>query len=209
MYGLGIRIGFYLTWFADILGPWVRRSEVPGTRVTITVFIAATFLALLIQTVNGSSRLRPVEIYIILLLTFGQYLSFVPIYSWRVFLRCEPYYDPSRYPRVKLEKDYSFFSFLLIAAVSGYEIWFWTNQVPKLNNDVCPEYGFLFSKIRLNQKGFEVINVIFHVFVLLACVVIFFITIGCVEVIPKDDEPEIRWVLWQTVRYIDIVTNLV
>jgi predicted branched-subunit amino acid permease len=91
MYGLGIRIGFYLTWFADILGPWIRRSEAPGIRVTISVFIFATFLALLIQTVRDSSRHRPVEVYVILLLIFGQYLSFVPLYAWRVFRRCEPY----------------------------------------------------------------------------------------------------------------------
>jgi hypothetical protein len=194
MYGIGIRTGFYLTWFAGFLAPWVRRSEVANIAVTISLFIAATFLALLIQTSIDSTSLRPVEIYIVLLLTFGQYLSFVPIYVWRLILRCEPYWDPSRYPRVHPSRDYSLFNLLLLVAVCGYELYFWINIVPELDSQSCPEYGFLFGMIQLNNKGFEAINILFYILLLLFCVVVLLIIIGVVEVIPDRDQREIRYV---------------
>jgi hypothetical protein len=80
MYGLGIRIGFYMQWYGAILAAWIAPSEVPGLRFWNPLFIAATFLALLIQTVEKT--LHPVEIYTILLLTFGGYFHFVPLYIW-------------------------------------------------------------------------------------------------------------------------------
>jgi hypothetical protein len=44
-------------------------------RVSNLMFVSATFLATIIQTVEGKTR--PVEIYISLLLTFGGYLYLV------------------------------------------------------------------------------------------------------------------------------------
>jgi hypothetical protein len=100
-------------------------------------------------------------------------------------------HDPSRYPRVKIEKDYSLFNLLLIAAVSGYQVYFWADQVPKLDGQQCLEYGFLFAKMRLNERGFEAVNIIFNLLVLLACFIVMFITIGYLEVI-ADVETRIR-----------------
>ena len=71
MYGLGIRIGFYLQWYAGGFASWLALSEVVELRLTNSVFIAATFLALLIQVILDVSNLQVVEVYIILLLTFG------------------------------------------------------------------------------------------------------------------------------------------
>lgn len=76
MYGLGNRIGFYLKWFTGDLASWIARSEVNGIRLTNSVFIAATFLAIVIRTSLNVSKLQVVEVYIILLLTFGYYLVF-------------------------------------------------------------------------------------------------------------------------------------
>ena len=70
MYGLGIRIGFCLQWYAGDLASWLAPSEVYGTRLTKSIFIAATFL---IQVILNVLNLQVVELYVILLLTFGQY----------------------------------------------------------------------------------------------------------------------------------------
>ena len=77
MYGLGIRIGFYLQWYAGDFASWLALSEVVELRLTNSVFITATLLALLIQVILDVSNLQVFEVYIILLLTFGYYLFFV------------------------------------------------------------------------------------------------------------------------------------
>ena len=96
MYGLGIRLGYYLQWFGAIFASWIAPSEVNSLRFSIDLFVAATFLALVILTANDADSLEPVEIYIVLLLMFGAYLALVPIYLLRMVTRCDPYWDPSR-----------------------------------------------------------------------------------------------------------------
>jgi hypothetical protein len=79
MYGLGIRIGFYLQWYSAILASSVAPSEINPLRFSNSLFIAATFLALIIQTARDT--LDPIDIYIVSLLIFGFnfYLVRVPI----------------------------------------------------------------------------------------------------------------------------------
>ncbi|TKA66540.1 hypothetical protein B0A49_10482 [Cryomyces minteri] len=93
MYGLGIRIGFYLQWYSGILASILAPSELPGLRFAKALFIAATFLALLILTIQNPLGLQVAEVYIILLLTFGSYLFFVPferqfqtLHRWEVLI---------------------------------------------------------------------------------------------------------------------------
>jgi len=186
MYGLGIRIGFYLQWFGNILALWVARGEVQGMRWSNSLFIAATFLALIIQT--EKDNLRPVEIYIILLLTFGGYLYFVPLYIWRLLTGCAPEWDPSRFPLVKARKLFSALNFLLLVTVSLFQLWFWISKVESVGSDGCQEYGFFFAKLRLNEKGFVVANILFHFFLLLCCLVVLCITIGKVLKILEKKE---------------------
>lgn len=147
-------------------------SEVPGFDFSNTVFISATFLALIIQIVRCS--LKPVEIYIILLLCFGGYLSYVPLFAWRLLTRGDPRYDPIRWPRVEISEISSRVSWILLVAVSSFQLWFWFSEVPTLNDDSgCREFGFLFSKIDLNNKGFVAVNIVFQFLLLLCCVIVF------------------------------------
>ncbi|PVH72746.1 hypothetical protein DL98DRAFT_502005, partial [Cadophora sp. DSE1049] len=176
MYGLGIRIGFYLQWFGKILATWVARKEVTGMRLSESLFIAATFLALIIQT--DRDNLRPVEIYIILLLTFGGYLYFVPLYIWRLLIGCDPDLDPSRHPRVRAGKMFSRLNFLLLCSVCVFQLWFWIGRVSTIGRDGCTEFGFLFARVRLNQRGFVVVNVVLYFLLLLCCVVVLGISLG-------------------------------
>ena len=85
MYGLVIRLGFYLNWYGSTLASWIAGDELKGMELSNSFFVAATFLALIIQTARDN--FKAVEIYITLLLTFGGYLYFVPLYIWR-FLTC-------------------------------------------------------------------------------------------------------------------------
>lgn len=92
MYGLGIRIGFYLQWYGAILARWIAPSEVKNLAFSLDIFVAATFLALINLTFNDFNSLEPVETYIVLLLLFGAYLALVPIYVWRLLTACNPYW---------------------------------------------------------------------------------------------------------------------
>ena len=170
-YGLGIRIGFYLQWYSSILASWFAPSEIEGLRFSNSVFIAATFLALVIVTARDVSGLHVVEVYIVLLLTFGFYLFLVPLYIWRSLTRCNPYYDPTRWHAFPVGPVYSVLVFLLIIAVASYQIWFWSVRVLDLNTQGCQEYGFLCAKVRLNEPVFQVLGIITYALLLLFCLI--------------------------------------
>lgn len=160
MYGLGIRVGFYIQWYGIIIAPWIADGEVLGLRFSNAMFIAATFLALIIQT--SSNALSAVDIYIVLLLTFGAFFWFLPLYLWRLVIGCNPLLDPTRWPLVPSGPLYSALYFTLLVAVACYQLWFWANglnsSVPPPAN--CTEYGFLFSMVPLHQSGFVAFNII-------------------------------------------------
>jgi hypothetical protein len=172
MYGLGIRIGFYLQWFGAIFASWLARSEVPGLRFTNALFVAATFLALVIQTARDVSGLQVVEVYIILLLTFGGYLALVPLYIWRLFTRCNPYWDPTRYPIVDPGLVFSNLNLLLFIAVLSFEFWYWFDRLPQLTQQTCQQYGFFFAKIQLDNKEFQVVNILIYFSLLFICLIL-------------------------------------
>jgi hypothetical protein len=102
------------------LASWIAPDEVPGMSFSNSLFVSATFLALVIQTVHGN--LRPVETYIVLLLTFGGYLYFVPMYLWRLVICGNPQLDPSRWPRVLAGPVFSVLNFLLLVPVSSFQL---------------------------------------------------------------------------------------
>ena len=168
MYGLGIRVGFYVQWYSTILGAWIAPSEVPGMRLSNSFFVSATFLALIIQV--AKDNLTTADIYITLLLIFGGYLYLVPVYIWRLVTGCNPRWDPSRFSRVKNGQLFSSLNFMLLVAVSAYQLWFWLRKVK--DNDIpgCVEYGFFFSRFPLKARGFVIANIVFESILLAVCV---------------------------------------
>ena len=193
MYGLGIRIGFYLQWYAGDLASWFAPSEIQGIRRTNSVFIAATFLALLIQIIRSISNLQIVEVYIILLVTFGYYLFLVPLYAWRILTGYNPALDPTRWHQVRPGDVYSVLNFLLIAAVASFHLWFWFHRVPELDGQACQQYGFFFAKIRLNRKGFEVLNLLFYFLLLSFSAIMLFTTVLKKANLVVEEEMRTRW----------------
>ena len=152
MLGFGIRLSFYTTWLAGPLASWIAPSEVEEINFTNTLFIAATFLALIIQ----NPAIKAVEAYIILLLTFGNMLSVVPYWLWRVLTCFGPDWDPSSISE-KTGQTSSDFRLLLVTAVVGFQLWYWFELVPSTHPE-CTYYGFLFTKIRLDSIVLRVIN---------------------------------------------------
>jgi hypothetical protein len=187
MYGLGIRLGFYIQWFSSILARCLvptrhrrpkaedpMKEEAKGLSFSNNIFSAATFTALVILISNDVDSLQIVEIYIVLLLTFGYSLFLVPIYLWRIFTGNKPAWDPTRWPVMTPSPVESVLRFLLISAVAAFQIWFWSTRVPQLDGLLCNEYGFLMTKVRLNLLAMRVVNLVLYIAVLVFCLYILF-----------------------------------
>lgn len=160
MYGLDIRLGYYLQWYGGMLATLLAPDEVGNARISLGFFISATFLALIIQTVRH--QLYSIEIYIILLLTFGAYISLLPILLWRLLTRCDPRKDPTRFPLVDPGSIHSDLHSVLLLAVTGFQLWFWIAKVPELDSLYCKRYGFIFAKVPLNDKALQVISIVVY-----------------------------------------------
>lgn len=157
MYGLGIRLGFYLQWLglilADALGV---HHEITGIRFTNTSFVVAEFLAILIQI--SQMTIEPLDIYIALLLCYGAYLFLLPLYLWRIMTRCDPRLDPTRWHVVQPGNFDNQLNYLLLIAVSSFQIWFWS--VAAIREPVsCGYHAFIFVKVQLDNTGFRAANI--------------------------------------------------
>lgn len=183
MYGLGIRISFYLQWLGTIFAAYLAPSEVPGLRLSLAFFISATFLALIIQA--SWETITPLDIYVTLLLTYGSYYAYIPIYFWRIITFCNPFWDPTRWPKVPVTGFYRRANLTLLMAVSGFQIWFWGVGINELDGGfvvddgdgdgiqggACQEWGFFFTKVPLHAGLFIAVNIFFAV-ALLICVLV-------------------------------------
>ncbi|KAF1993652.1 hypothetical protein P154DRAFT_540210 [Amniculicola lignicola CBS 123094] len=160
MYGLGIRIGYYLQWFGLMFAAWLCPEEVQTLRLTHTFFVAATFLAVLTQ-VPKAGNLDVVEIYIILLFTFGSSLSLLPVLLWRIAVRCRARLDPSRFPKARPPgRIYNIVHTTLLASVLAFQLWFWISKVRDLERRPCRQYGFLFKQAFLDGQTMRIVNLV-------------------------------------------------
>ncbi|ORY11073.1 hypothetical protein BCR34DRAFT_335787 [Clohesyomyces aquaticus] len=208
MYGLGIRLGYYLQWYGGIFAAWFAPSETRALRFTNGLFVAASFLALVILTVGDVDSLHPVEVYIILLLMFGAYLSLIPIYLWRLLTQCDPYWDPTRYPLVIPGAVFANLHLLLLVGVLVYQYWFWFNRVPTLDRVNCQEYGFLFAKIRLNNKGFIAVNILLYFFLGMVCLYIMWLKIRRAAGLPSPRGKRRTISRRHLIAHIELLGNL-
>jgi len=159
MYGLGIRLGFYLQWFAGIMANILLvREEITAIRFTLTSFIAATFIGLVVQTARAG--LSAVDIYIICLMSFGSHYFLVPTFLWRVVTCFSPRLDPTRWSVVLHGTIYLLFSSVLLASTTGYQLWFWISGIYKFDTG-CPQSGFLFTRLPLTSSSLRSVNIAF------------------------------------------------
>jgi hypothetical protein len=172
MYGLGIRLGFYLQWFAGILANLLveatdhkmrvaMRDEVKSLRFTLALFVTATFLALVIQTIMDVGILQVVDVYITLLLTFGAYHLWIPVSLWRIVTCYNLEWHSTRFPQVASGSVYANLELCLILAVTVFQLWFWFTRVPQLTEIPCHEYSFLFARVQLDSVASRLLNIFF------------------------------------------------
>lgn len=167
MYGLGVRVGFYIQWFGIIVAYRLGGSATQDLRVLNALCVFATSVALLIQTAMNS--LHAVEIYVVLLLVFGQFYFAIPLYLWRLITGCDPSWNLSRWPQAPSSPVFRFLTFLLFLVLLGYQMWFWTTGIRRLHTE-CGQYAFLFTKLPLENSGFAVVNIMFDLALLLGAV---------------------------------------
>ena len=174
MYGLGIRIGFYLQWYSSIIASipiYTPRSGLsvlaPGDSkyciFSNIIFTVATSLALLIE----AQTLGLAEIYIISLLIFGYIYYIVLSQITRILRRCNPHWSPSgsKQPGPIYVRLTSAF----LSAISGIELWFWGGRVrhSSATSGDCKAFGFGFKKVNLEDDGFIAFNITYSVFLLI------------------------------------------
>jgi hypothetical protein len=148
MYGIGIRLGFYLQWLAGALAALLDvKSDISAIRGSLLCFIFATFLALVVQTAN--SKNTTVDIYVSLLLCFGYYYSW-PMKIWKP------------YTRLAASKEFDVLQHSLIIAVLGFKLWFWASRVTRPRKG-CRQYGFLFCRLELDSTAMRAINILLDV----------------------------------------------
>jgi hypothetical protein len=158
MYGLGIRLGFYLQWVGGILAAWIAPEEAQSLRLANTLFVAATFLALITQVAQNA--IESVEIYLVLLLTFGSTLYLVPIFLWRFATGFRPEWDPTRWPRTKPpSKIFNVLYSILLLAVLVFQFWYWAVRVMRDVGVDCDTFGFLFTRVELWSPALRWLNV--------------------------------------------------
>ena len=182
MYGLGIRIGFYLLWFGAVLAGWIARRDTPLVRGVLLLYVAATFLGLIIQVSNNA--LTAVEVYLVLLLVYGAYYAYIPLYLWRLASGCSPFWDPSRWPRVAPGRTYSAVNFVLLVAITCFQLWFWTtglNSIPSTATPGCPEWAFFFAAVQLRNPLFIALNIVIAVVLLVCCVAHLCLEVGMIK----------------------------
>lgn len=167
MYGLGIRLGIYLQWFGEILVEFFDDADVSDIRLLGLLLSGAIVLALLVEIVNHN--LRAADIYIMLQLAGGSYIFLIPIYIWKTLTCCDRKWDPLKWTREIHVPVYSVSSMMVLVIISSLQLWFFSTYMPTKGRQ-CEYYGFFFTKVKLDNVGFIVVNIILHIIVILVCV---------------------------------------
>jgi hypothetical protein len=158
LYGLGIRLGFYLQWLTTILANFVlAKDEIIANGFAFAVYVSAVFFNLLVQT----SRLTidPLDVYLTILLSFGSQFFLVPLFIWRIVTCADPFLDPTRWTVITPGLFLRTLSVVLWATSSTFQLWFWIYYLPLSNRRECESYGFFFVKVSLNRAVLRSVNI--------------------------------------------------
>ena len=139
IYGLGIRVGIYLQWFAYLLATKFLEERDVDIRDANTMFLLAIFIATAVLPTTNQTQTHAVEGMILLYIFFGGAFSVLfpvgPVKSKDLRLRT------------------SFFGILLrfslVAGMATYSVWFWFFGVKNFVQESCGTYVFLFAKVSL------------------------------------------------------------
>lgn len=176
MYGLGIRIAFYIQWAGLVFLDYLSTHDLQPIRLLGLLLSSAAALALIIQLAKDD--LYPAEIYIVLLLAIGTYIFLVPIYIWRGLTLCNPYWNPMRWSRERMAPVYRLLNFLEILLLAAIGIWFFTTYLPGRPDGSCTQYGFFFGRVSLRNTVYIAFNAILYILIAAVCVGILLMSAG-------------------------------
>jgi hypothetical protein len=165
MYGLGIRLGFYLQWSASILANLLMlESKIMSTRFALNSFTAAVFIALSVQT--ASRGLSDLDRYVTLLLCFGPSYANIPIFFWRLLTCFKKNLDPTRWSAAPSSVSTRFFSGLILIGIAILQFIFW-GAIRHDSEELCPAYAFLFARVSLYSTALRVVHLVLSCFLVL------------------------------------------
>ncbi|KAK1828365.1 hypothetical protein QBC39DRAFT_417090 [Podospora conica] len=194
IYGLGIRVSFYLLWFSLTLSRWIPSPElflvVLGTHF---VFAMAVFFGLVITAANART-LSAAEVYVtIMLISALACYERVPYCLWRMATAFRRELDNRVYyfhhglvgredmagPNIFVVTETS-----LLGCVVGLQLWFFisgvesgalydTGTTPGGGRCVLREQsGFLFTASDLRSAGFRAVNIIIILVVVVGSIIV-------------------------------------
>ena len=175
MYGLGIRVAFYIQWFGLVLVEYMDETELADIRLISVLSSAAASLSLVIRASMG--ELQPADVYIVLLLASGIYIFHVPLYIWRALTCFNPYWDPKKWSKETPSPIFKGCNFLLLLSVASLQTWFWAGYLPS-EQWKCTQWGFFFGQVPLSSKVFMAFNALLWILVIVVCVVILLMLSG-------------------------------
>ncbi|KAL9942083.1 hypothetical protein D7B24_008426 [Verticillium nonalfalfae] len=178
LYGLGIRLAFYVQWFGALAAEYIEIADMCDVRLLGLLLSAATLLGLVAQL--AAAHLAPIDVYIALLLVTGIYLPLAPLWLWKAATRCHARYDPLRWSRETPSPAFRGLDFALLLALAGLGTWFWTSRVPGGDDDACrrAHVGFFFAPVRLGNRLFMAFHALLYIATMLVCAGIMLVKAG-------------------------------
>ena len=156
LYGLGLRLGFYIQAAPSTLAIMVLYRETIYIWSSSVAFVLATFAVLLRDTIRNTLKVS--EIAIVAWLLSFQVARMVPL-----ILGIE------RYGMNPINQTLLYLFSSLTLAGNCYFVWFWNVGLDSMPRTACEEYAFVFVRVDL-RGGFRTFNKVwFNFFTAVQC----------------------------------------
>lgn len=163
VYGVGIRAAFYAQWLGSLLMEYLSEENLTDLRFISLFSSAAASISLVIGVAYNS--LEPLDIYFLLLLAMGFHIFQMPLYIWRILMRCQAHLDPFQLSKESHGYFYHLMSLTVLSATVSIGTWHFTSLLPQLDRD-CHDLVFLFGKVNLESQGYSIAGSVFFIGVL-------------------------------------------
>jgi hypothetical protein len=158
MYGLGIRVGFYLQWVAQGLASSRAQEELSNIAYANNLFVFALITSLIVKTGSDSVDFITSEAYIVLLFTYARFEPKVSLEAIvNIYKIIRDGWTPWQSRGEEGETGSvvgDALAYPIHFAVNAYRIWFWTSE-SNIPGQRCEEFGFLLAKVKLRAIWFR------------------------------------------------------
>lgn len=187
MYGLGIRLAFYIDWFSVALIEYIHEQDLADVRLLGFLLSLAVTISIIVQIVNND--LDPIDINIALILTMGIYVLLTPLYLWRFMTCFNQYLDPLRFSKEEPPPPvFRLMRFLLLIVNAGIGTWFFTTYLAESNLG-CDQYAFFLSRMNIDSTVYIAFGAMFFIIVILACICVLFVKSGWITGFEGQERP--------------------